>query len=471
MRADIVVVNLGGALIPMEGKISDPKQPIISVTHEKFSKGKDGLKLNLPYRRGDSMFIEEMIIVPSRKQQYQRQVNDAQKGDVDKRLELAAWTIKNGMVPEFYSAIDLVLQADPENAKAKQILALKARLQEPIADSSVEQKYMTDTLPPGMKFKLSPHYILGYDTPDKKADERLELLERVYDTFLMYFAFKGRVLDPPKQRMMVALFDNHKQYLDFSIRLDPSLKSAAGYWSPDSNLAVFFAQGTYPSLEKLKKLSNDLEKDKSEAERMGIKNRGDLVRIADTIKLLILVTIENEDLEVVTHEATHQIAGNSGLFPRELRIPRFVQEGMAAYFESPNDATWSGVGAVNKVRLEYYRALADRFNDRKYSNIDFVVSDQIYTRAGDHNTILHAYGQAWAFTHFLMEKHFDKLQEFWRNLSRLPADMVICQDDIVRCFDAAFGKERDRLDMEWRRHMDSLKTDEDKLKEKYGDRL
>jgi hypothetical protein len=70
-----------------------------------------------------------------------------------------------------------------------------------------------------------------------------------------------------------------------------------------------------------------------------------------------------------------------------------------------------------------------------------------------------------------MDKHFDKLQDFWRNLARLPADMVICEDDMVRCFDSAFGKERDRLDMEWRRHMDSLKTDHDKLKEKYGERI
>ena len=53
VRADVVVVRLGNTLIPMEGKISDPKQPIITVTHEKFRKGADGkdLKLNLPYRR------------------------------------------------------------------------------------------------------------------------------------------------------------------------------------------------------------------------------------------------------------------------------------------------------------------------------------------------------------------------------------------------------------------------------------
>jgi hypothetical protein len=99
------------------------------------------------------------------------------------------------------------------------------------------------------------------------------------------------------------------------------------------------------------------------------------------------------------------------------------------------------------------------------------VSDKIYTRAASHGTVLHAYGQAWALTHFLMDKHFDELQQFWRNLARLPADMVISELDLVRCFDDAFGKERNKLDMEWRRHMDSLKTDFDKLKDQYGTRL
>src|SRR5207247_4063343 len=102
---------------------------------------------------------------------------------------------------------DLVRQSDPNNAVAKLVLDVKAKMSVPISDSSAEQKYMTDTLPPGMKFKTSDHYIIAYDTPDNKAQERLDLLERVYDTFLMFFAFKGRVLEPPSYRLMVILFN------------------------------------------------------------------------------------------------------------------------------------------------------------------------------------------------------------------------------------------------------------------------
>ncbi len=473
IHADIVVVRLGDILIAMEGKVNNPKDRIIAVTHEKFRKGADGrdLKLNLYFRNNRELLsIQDMIIVPSRKTEFQNRFNKAQKGNAGDRMDLAHWAVTHGMVAEFYRAIELVLQAEPENAKAKEVLALRDRLAPAIADSTAEQKFLSDMLGSGMKFKTSSHYIVAYDTTDNKAQERLDLLERVYETFFMFFAIKGRVLDKPQQRMMVALFNDHKNYLEFSTRLDPELKSAAGYWSPESNVAVFFAQGTYPSFKRLKDSSEQLEKDRKEAERLRLPDRGDLVRLADAVKLLMMVSEENEDIEVVTHEGTHQLAGNSGLFPRRIRIPKFAQEGLAAFFEAPNDATWSGVGAVNQNRIEWYRALAQ--HDRVHSNIDFIVSDQVYSHTGGvGSNIMHAYGQAWGLTHFLVDKHFNELNEYWKNLARLPADMIISESDLVHCFDVAFGKDRSKLDLEWRRHMDNLKTDMDRLQEQYGDKL
>ncbi len=465
-RADHVIVRLGDAMIPMEGKIADPKARIITVTHEKFR----NVKLNLYYRnRNELLSIEEMILVPSRRELYQRQFSKSQKGSVTDRLELASWATKHGMVPELYKAIDLTLEAEPDNAKAKEILALRDRLAEPLPESSEEQRFMSDLLGGGMKFKSSAHYVVAYDTTDAKAQERIDLLERVYETFFMYFALKGRVLEKPPQRLMVALFADYKNYIDFSVRLSPDLKSAAGYWSPEINVAVFYAQGTHPLYKQLSEASAKLESDKKEAERLKLPNRGDLVRFADTIRLLMMVAEENEDVETVTHEATHQIAGNNGLFPRRIRIPKFAQEGLAAFFESPSDATWSGVGAINQNRINWYRALE---NDRVHSNIDFIVTDRVYSRAqGIGSNIMHAYGQAWGLTHFLMDKHFTELNEYWRNLARLPADMTISEGDLKNCFDAAFGADRNQLDTEWRRHMNSLQTDSDKLHKEFGDKL
>src|SRR5262249_14242746 len=152
--------------------------------------------------------------------------------------------------------------SEPDNAQAKSILAMRDALAEPISDSSAEEKYLAELLGAGMKFKTSAHYIIAYDTSDSKAQERLDHLERVYDTFFAFFAIRGRVLEKPAQRLMVALFNDYKNYLDFSTRLSPELKSAAGYWSPETNVAVFFAQGTHPIYKQLKELSEKLEHDR-----------------------------------------------------------------------------------------------------------------------------------------------------------------------------------------------------------------
>ena len=109
-----------------------------------------------------------------------------------------------------------------------------------------------------------------------------------------------------------------------------------------------------------------------------MRNVGELIRFARTLELLTQVAEEASDIEVVSHETTHQLAGSTGLLPRDVRVPQSAHEGLAAYFESPNDAAWAGIGAVNEERLGWYRALA---SDREHSNIDFTVSDQIFDYA------------------------------------------------------------------------------------------
>jgi hypothetical protein len=467
LQADHIKINLGGQIdFVMEGRASNLDQAIITVTHEKFKKS----QLYLPFRRTDNiLYVKDVIKVPSRREQYNKQLAKAKKGDAAERMELAAWAIQHGMTDEFYKTVELVLETDPNHALATEVMAMRATLSQPLPESEEEEKPLRVLVGGGAwKFKRSPHYILYHDTPDSRAQERLDLLERVYETFFMWFKVKGRSLEKPTERLMVVLFNEYKNYLDFSVQLNPELKSATGYWSPETNIAVFFAHGTDPLFKELTNVTEELNKAKKEAERIKDPNRGNLVRFTDTIDLLRKIAQENEDIEVVSHEATHQVAGNSGLFPRRIHIPRWAQEGLAAFFESPKEATWSGVGAVNETRITFYRVLE---KDRVHSDIDFIVSDFVYDLARSHAAKLHAYGQAWALTHFLMAKHFPEFIDYYRNLARLPCDLVIGEDVLKECFTAAFGKDRQTLDKEWRQYMNGLETDEEKMKKEFGDKV
>ena len=461
--AEYVAIKFGPHTILLEGRVSGRQSRIKVITHPKFREP----QLKLYYRRpSEPIFVDSIFSAPSFQTQYRRRLENAEKQGSAQMMKLAEWTVKHGMLPEFYETLDLVLQSTPVNKRAKQILDLKSKLSDPLPKTSKEKQEIGDLLKRDLKYQSSPHYLLAYDTSEERAKERLELMERVYETFFMFFATKGRVLEKPAERLKVVLFNDHQDYEDFSVKLSPQLTSAAGYFAHGENIAIFYDQGTGKIFEDLNQLAKGLATVKEDAKaknrirNLKVTNLGDIVRLADTVELLRLVEIESQDVEVVSHEATHQLAANSGLFPRGIRVPRWVHEGLAQYFEAPKDATWSGVGAVNDSRLKYYRALR---SDTAHSNIDFIVSDDIFDLAANHGSLLHAYGQAWALNHFLIDEHFDKLDTFWRILARLPVDTVFSEITLRKCFDEAFGTDRNKLDDQWRTHMNSLKTDRELL--------
>jgi hypothetical protein len=289
-----------------------------------------------------------------------------------------------------------------------------------------------------------------------RADERLQLLETVYECFLLRFYAYGVQLEIPKERLKVILFKDHDQFKIFAERMSDGLSSAAGFWDSETNVSVFFDNGTNEQFKDLKQLLDSLQAQKTEAVRTRSPAAASIVRLTDTLAMLVEIEREDSDIEVVSHETTHQMAGNTGLLPRHVRIPSWVHEGLASYFESPDGATWAGIGAVNESRLMLYRALQ---NDREHSNISFIVGDQIFDYAGSLGARLHGYGQAWALTHFLLEKHFDKFLAFYRRLGELPPDTFLSQEVINRLFDECIGTDRASLDQQWRAYMNSLKTD------------
>jgi hypothetical protein len=117
---------------------------------------------------------------------------------------------------------------------------------------------------------------------------------------------------------------------------------------------------------------------------------------------------------------------------------------------------WAPLTANGSHGIEHWNQIA---------NIDFINGDQIFSYAKSHGAKLHGYGQAWALTHFLMERHFDELMVYYRRLGEMPPDIKLSQDVLKKLFGEAFGEERSRLDIEWRNYMAGLKTDTQRILE------
>jgi hypothetical protein len=174
------------------------------------------------------------------------------------------------------------------------------------------------------------------------------------------------------------------------------------------------------------------------------------------LDLLMDVERENSDIVVVSHECTHQMAGNTGLFPRHVNTPRWCHEGLATYFECPSDGTWAGIGAVSGRRLQAYRELSKR--DRVHSNINFIIRDEVFGLPSEF-----FYSQAWAFTHFMIENHIKEFVAYYRILGDLPPDVKLSPELLEAVFTRVFGSDVVSLDNEWRQYMNRLKTETEKV--------
>ena len=393
------------------------------------------------------------------------------EGTAKAYLDLALWCVEKGLLKEADLALKDAWELDPNNDRVKLMVQLTRYRRGTIPSSpSVEQEMREFVKNDRMKVARSRHFILLHDTSEKEdpiygksiANHRLDLLEQVYDSFFMKYALEGHPLRVPREPMRVVLFDDHADYLNFVRILSPSLKMAAGFYSPKENIAIFYRQKTDEALEGTNKLVELLKTLRETIRREQVAGGGEIIRFVKTIELLVDLESENQEIEVVTHEATHQLAANSGLLERESFQVRWAHEGLASYFESPKDARWAGIGAVNETRIGYYRILA---LDPENSNIELVVTDRVFDEAGDHFSVLAAYGQAWALTHFLMNRHLGKLIEFYKKMA---VDSFETKRDeawrekTLSTFKDCFG-DLQKLDLEWRSYMRNLKTDEEIL--------
>ncbi|MBI1904359.1 MAG: DUF1570 domain-containing protein [Planctomycetia bacterium] len=391
-----------------------------------------------------------------------------QSKNADEMYNAALYALQRGMLKEFWLAVDEALKVDP-NHKCKELKQFKADvIDKPVtADQAAQESYIKKIVRnPNMRVDVSNHFLLLHDTPAKvnsdnewqkkpRGQARLELLELVYQTFLLKFKSMGVQMEIPQERLLVVLFNDYKNYLSFATSLDPSLQSASGFYVPSVNVSFFFDHGTRS--DGIKKLRSKLPEMKRDAAKA---KDGEFVRFLRALDFLLAVDQENSDITVVSHECTHQMASNTGLLPRHVLIPAWVHEGLATYFEAPGDATWAGIGAANEERLTFYRALE---NDREHSNIDFIVGDKIFDHAAGIGAVLHGYAQAWALTHFLVERHPTELVKFYQRLGEFPPDTALSPEILTEVFNECFGDRRAELDSEWRIYMSNIKTDTERI--------
>jgi hypothetical protein len=458
--ADFLLYTLPGAKRPI---ILEGKTKMLSATIMEFAyPGFPAIAFNP--RDVDA------VKAPSRQDEFKKFYAKAQRSKTTKDfLEAARLALQRGMLKDFYQCCSEAYKLDPKDPTLTRLIEARKRIKKPLGthDTIESELRAQPNLPRLMKTSVSAHYVMLHDTSDSvkrgstRAQKRLELLENVYESYFMKFALDGVVLEPPTQHMMVLLFADEGTYLRYATSLDPDLKSASGFWSPKDNIGVFYDQGTTEEMKELTEISEELNKAKLKARKTAASR--DVGQLANSLDLLLKIAKEEADVEVVSHEATHQLAGNTGLMPRNKLGLRWAHEGLASYFETPAAAGWGGVGAVNETRLIGYKRIA---RIPELSKLEFLVSDTLFDAAATNGAVLDAYGYSWALTHYLMENRFSELVTYYRKCSELAGDDEgnILRKDLVEVFNDCFGDPR-VVEREFHAYMGTLKTDVQRLVE------
>ena len=283
---------------------------------------------------------------------------------------------------------------------------------EPLAARDLAKRVLAE-LPAGFDVVITKHYVVCYDTSRGYAQWCASLFERLHDAFVNFWRQAGLDLAGPQRPLVVVVFADRERYEAFAAGdLGAAADRVVGYYNLLSNRVTTF----------------DLTGRDGPGGRGGSAGRAGLEILASPEATGLVSTL--------IHEATHQMAFNSGLHRRLAPVPLWVSEGVAAYFETPDLASgrgWRGIGGVNRPRAERFLASA------RPGRLGPIVTDDGSFRHPD--TALDAYAGGWALTAFLIQT---RKADYVRYLEIIAAKPPLAEDSAEQRradFVAAFGAE------------------------------
>ena len=250
------------------------------------------------------------------------------------------------------------------------------------------------TLPQRFEVHQTAHYIIFYDTSKAYAQWCGSLFERLFAAFNTSWSQHGFKLADPQFPLVAVIFADKASYAKFSAKdLGEGAEEIIGYYNLSTNRMIMY--------------------DLSGAVGSTASGRGGLH--SQMTQFLANPAAANT-ISTIVHEATHQIAFNSGLHQRLSDCPLWFSEGIAMYFETPDlrgGKGWAGVGAVNRVRKEHFK---EYLKTRKPNSLETLIATD--KRFRDPNLATDAYSEAWALTYYLLKQHPKEYVAYLKMLSK-----------------------------------------------------
>ncbi len=302
-----------------------------------------------------------------------------------------------------------------------------------LSDEDMAQQLLGE-LPDGFRIHQTAHYTICFNTSDAYAEWCGGLYERLYRGFFSYWKNRGLTLREPEQRLVALVFDGREAFAKYS---EPALGDAAtsmiGYYNMRSNRVTMY----------------DLTGiDGARANRRGVSS-------AAHINQILSQPAAERTVATIVHEATHQLAYNSGLQTRYADNPTWVSEGIAVYFETPDLGSskgWRRIGVVHPLHVrQYQRSLRTRTDDPLMT----LLTDD--ARFRDPKSSSEAYADAWALNYYLLRARRQDYVSYLKGLAGQPPLAELTAPQRVARFRQAFGEDLEAISTQWQRYMQRVR--------------
>jgi Protein of unknown function (DUF1570) len=190
-------------------------------------------------------------------------------------------------------------------------------------------------------------------------------------------------------------------------------------------------------------------------------NPQDFARLM-TLALLERALDDEGERAAVTHEGTRQLLVATGVAPRTVDMPQWVEFGAASVFETPKGpfpgaplessiALFPGVAAPSWAYLRPFKDMLKKLEARPqgFNPADLlraVVTDREFNQvisSADLHSLFQARTTGWALSYYLFKTRLPAMLKFYKELAKLPRYLEIDDREILACFARAFDVAND----------------------------
>ena len=387
-----------------------------------------------PFPKGDFL-----AIVPGHRplEEWKTRRDAALKdGSVELRFAAAWWALENGLTEEALASLAELRSTASSHGPTRRALSRIDALALPCPDSDLAP-LRTRLRPHRFREARGPHVLLLHQHGEVEGRERLDVLERVVQTFLVAFAAQGIELAAPRTRLVSVYFADRRDYIHFlrSVDAEPFVNTQ-GYYHP-----IFHAVFAFDARST----------DEQKAGRRAIRNRRNAgVAESELARQTLLLDLDwrTTDLGIAAHETIHQMTTETGLAPHFDDFPAWLHEGIAAQFEVVRGGRWAGFGRANDQRLPDWRSI------RPLPRLAPLLRD-----AGlGHGYRRDLYAESWALVYFLRKAHPREFLAFLDRLRTPAPASALRPERSFEAFRASFGEDLAGIESDWLHYLADLKT-------------